>query len=154
MVGLAIFDRIDKELQKGTPLRELAWSRREIENYLCHEEALLAYARAEQPDDLFGLAEKQRREQIMQETIAEVSAALKTLGYPDPWSSEIKASSDFLAPVFKKYFEKLNLPNLMPKTNYHILARFVPWENLDVEIIEKLDAIAATAQKARPAAQE
>lgn len=154
LVGMALFDRIDKELQKGTPLHEMAWSRREIENYLCHEATLLAYARAEQPDDLFGLAEKQHREQIMLETIAEVSAALKTLGYPDPWSSDIKASDDFLTPVFKKYFEKLNLPNLMPTMNYHILARFVPRESLDVEVIEKLDAIAATAQKARPAAKE
>jgi ABC-type transport system involved in cytochrome c biogenesis ATPase subunit len=150
LAGLALFDRLDKELQKGAPLIEMMWKRREIENYLCAEEVLLAYARADQPDDLFGLAETERREQAMREAIAEVSVALKTLGKPDPWSPDIKASDDFLAPLFKKYFEKLVLPNLMPKTNYHVLAKLVPKEKIDPEVIEKLDAIVAVAAKAKP----
>ena len=33
------------------------WQKREIENYLCMESVLLAYARHEQSDDLFGRAE-------------------------------------------------------------------------------------------------
>jgi len=129
----------------------MVWKRREIENYLCMEEVLLAYADADQPpDDLFGLAERQRREQAMREAIAEVSTALKTLGRPDPWSPDIKASDDFLDPLFKKYFEKLGLPNLLRKTDYHILARLVPREKIDPEVVEKLDAIATVAQKAKP----
>jgi len=150
LVGLALFDRLNKKLQKDRPLVEIMWKRREIENYLCMEEVLLAYARADQPDDLFGQAERQRREQIMLEAIAEISAALKIFGKPAPWSPDIKATDDFLDPLFRKYFEKLGLPNLMRKTDYHVLARLVPKEKIDPEVIEKLDAIVAVAKKAKP----
>jgi len=149
-VGLALFDRMGKKLQKDQPLLEMMWKRREIENYLCMEEVLLAYARADQPDDLFGLTERQRREQVMLETIAEISAALKIFGKPAPWSPDLKASDDFFDPLFRKYFEKLGLPNLMRKTDYHVLARLVPQEKIDPEITEKLDAIVAVAKKAKP----
>lgn len=149
-VGLALFDRMEKELQKDQPLLEMMWKRREIENYLCMEEVLLAYARADQPDDLFGLAERQRREQVMLEAIAEISAALKIFGKPAPWSPDIKATDDFFDPLFRKYFEKLALPNLMRKTDYHVLARLVPKEKIDPEVVEKLDAIVAVAKKAKP----
>jgi len=119
------------------------WQRREIENYLCQENVLLAYAR----DDH---AKIEHREQIMHETIAEVAMALKTLGKPDPWSADIKASDDFLKPLFNRYFEKLGLQNFMYKTNYHVLARLVPKEKIDHEIIEKLDSIVAVAETATP----
>jgi len=149
-VGLTLFDRMEKELQKDQPLQEMMWKRREIENYLCMEEVLLAYARTDQPDDLFGLAERQHREQVMLEAIEEISAALKIFGKPEPWSPDIKVTDDFLDPLFRKYFEKLALPNLMRKTDYHVLARLVPKEKIDPEIIEKLDAIVAVAKKAKP----
>ena len=45
LVGVALFDRLDKNLQEGTPLLEMMWRRREIENYLCLPEVLLAYAK-------------------------------------------------------------------------------------------------------------
>ena len=149
-VGLALFDRMGKKLQKDQPLLEMTWKRRELENYLCMEEVLLAYARADQPDDLFGPSERQRREQVMLETIAEISAALKIFDKPAPWSPDIKATDDFLDPLFRKYFEKLALPNLMRKTDYHVLARLVPRDKIDPEVIEKLDAIVAVAKKAKP----
>jgi len=150
LVGFALFDRIDKPLKEETPLIEMMWRQREIENYLCQREVLLAYARADQPDDFFGGAEAVQREQIMQETIVEVSSALKTLRKPDPWSSDVKASDDFLDPLFEKYFEKLRLPNLMRKTDYHVLAHLVPKDRIDPEIGEKLDAILKVHGKARP----
>ena len=150
LVGVALFDRLDKELQSASPLIEMMWQRKEIENYLCREDVLVAYARADQPTDLFGHAEARRREQVMQEAIAEVSAALQTLGKPDPWSPEIKASDDFLDPLFRQYFEKLALPNLMRKTDYYVLARLVPRNQIDQEVVEKLDAIVAVASQAKP----
>ncbi len=152
LVGLALFDRLDRELQAGSPLVETMWRRSEIENYLCREDVLLAYARADQPNDLFGQAEARRRELAMREAIAEVSTALQTLGKPDPWSPEVKASDDFLDPLFRQYFEKLALPNLMRKSDYHVLARLVPKNQIDPEVVEKLDAIVAVAGHARPQA--
>lgn len=149
LVGVALFDRLEKTLQSGPLLTEVTWRKREIENYLCQEEVLIAYARHDQGDDLFGQAEGARREQVMRECIAEVSSALATLSRPSPWSDDIKASDDFLDPVFEQFFKKLGLPNLLTKTSYHVLAGIVPKDKLDPEITEKLDTLLAVARRAR-----
>jgi len=62
----------------------------------------------------------------------------------------VKASDDFLTPVFQSYFEKLGLRNLMRKTEYHTLTKFVPRERIDPEVVEKLDLIVRVAGQARP----
>jgi ABC-type transport system involved in cytochrome c biogenesis ATPase subunit len=149
LVGFALFDRIDKPLDTGKPLTETMWQKREIENYLCQESVLLAYARHDQPDDLFGRAEADRRVQTMRDCIQEVTVALQTLGRPDPWSADVKASDDFLNPLFDRFFKKLGLPNLLRKTDYHALARLVSKEKIDPEVIAKLDGILAVAQRAK-----
>jgi len=150
LMAIAIFDRLDKDLQSTDVLVETMWRRREIENYFCTEDVLLAYARHDQTDDLFGMAEAGRREQAMREAIAEVSSALQTLGKGNPWSADIKSSDEFLDPLFKKFFEKLALPLQLRKSEYHILAGLVPREKLDGEITEKLDAIVNVAKRAKP----
>jgi ABC-type lipoprotein export system ATPase subunit len=150
LVGVAVFDHLDKELQTGTPLTELMWRRHEIENYFCSESVLLAYARHDLPDDLFGRAEQDKRMNAMREAIAEVAGALNTLGKPDPWSPDIKATDEFLDPLFKSFFKKLNLPLDLRKSDYYVLAGLVPKEQIDAEIVEKLDAIVTVAEQARP----
>ena len=148
--GVALFDRLDRDLQRGTPLVETMWRRREIENYFCSEAVLLAYARHDISDDLFGRAEATQRTQHMGDAIQEVSAALETLGKPDPWSHDVKVSDDFLAPVFKRFFEKLKLPLTFRKSDYHFLARLKPSHEIDPEVIEKLDLIQKVAESAVP----
>lgn len=151
LIGIAIFDRLGKNLQEDTPLTEIMWRQCEIENYLCKEEVLMAYARYElSMSDLFGRAEIHRREKAMRESIEEISSALKKLHNRDPWSSNTKVTDDFLDPLFNLYFQKLELPNLLRKSDYHILARLVPKDKIDLEIAEKLDAIVKVAKKAKP----
>jgi len=150
LVGLALFDRLDKPLSSGTPLTEMMWQKREIENYLCQESVLLAYARHDQADDLFSRAEATRREPIMRECIQEITAALQTLGRPGPWSDDVKASDEFLNPLFDRFFQKVGLPNLLRKTDYHVLAGLVPADRIAAEVVAKLDAIVAVAKKAKP----
>jgi hypothetical protein len=86
----------------------------------------------------------------MRQTIHEVADALRTLGKPDPWSAEVKATDDFLDPLFRKYFARLNLPLTFRKADYHALARFLPTANIDAEVVAKLDAIVGVAGKATP----
>jgi hypothetical protein len=150
LVGFALFDRLEKTIQPGTTLVEAMWQKREIENYLCQESVLIAYARHDQPDDLFGRAESRQREQIMRDCIQEIGGALRTLRRMEPFSDDIKATDDFLDPLFQLFFGKLQLPNLLRKTDYHVLARLLPEDKIDPEIIAKLDGIVAVAQKARP----
>lgn len=153
LVGIAIFDRLGSTLQSAKGLSETMWRRREIENYFCMEEVLFAYARHDLPDNLFGGAESQHREKAMREAIEDVAKALQTLDRPDPWSPEIKATDEFLDPLFKKFFKYIGLPLQLRKSDYHILASLAPRERLDPEITEKLDAIVAVAQKAKPRAE-
>ncbi len=150
LVGIAIFDRIDKELHVGAPLEEKKWSKREIENYFCRKDVLLAYSVSEIPDDLLGHPERQKRVEAMNEAIVQVSNALRTLGKPDPWSAEIKATDDFMDPLFKEFSMRLGVPLLLRKNEYYKLARFLPKVEIDPEIVGMLDLIAATAEKARP----
>jgi len=154
LMGVALFDKLNKPLQKHPQLIEMMWQRREIENYLCQEEVLLAYARQADDDlsddDLFYKSVTERREQKMQEAITEVASALKILRKLEPWSPEIKASDDFLEPLFDEYFKKLDLGNVMRKTNYHVLAKLVPKDRIDPEVIDKLDLILKVATQARP----
>jgi hypothetical protein len=86
----------------------------------------------------------------MRDAITEVTEALRTLDKPDPWSPDIKASDEFLDPLFKKFYEKLKLPLQLRKSEYHILASLMPKDKLDPEIKEKLDAIVKVAKQAKP----
>ena len=147
--GVAIFDR----LEGGTPaydsLQCLTWKRREIENYLCTRGTLEAYARASaseaEPMPLFAATEIDKRLEAMDESVNEVEEALMTLDKESPWSVDVKASNDFLQPLFRKYFEKLGLPDLMEKKNFYVLAAHVPEGDIDQEINEKLDEIVRVA---------
>jgi ABC-type uncharacterized transport system YnjBCD ATPase subunit len=150
LLSIMIFDRLDKILQPTTTCIETMWRRREIENYFCTEDVLLRYAAANQPDDLFGTSEKERRIEAMRESIKDVTHALTTLGKPEPWSPDIKATDDFLEPLFKEFSAKLGLPLLLRKNEYFKLALLAPAQDLDPEIAEKLDCIADVAKRARP----
>ena len=154
--GVALFDRLEGGTPDNPILEHLVWKRREIENYLCTEATLEAYAKASgaaaQTMPLFSGAEADRRLTAMREAIAEIGNAMETLGKGSPWSSEAKVSDEFLTPLFRAYFEKIGLPNLMSKKNFYELTDCVPEDKIDPEIGEKLDAIAAVADGATPAA--
>jgi hypothetical protein len=149
LIGCAIYDRIATRLSEDPSLREEMWTRRELENYLCQRETLLAFAEAqgrEQHGNLLGAAWSAS----MQDAIDAIEAAFKALGKPDPWGGDVKASDDFLEPLFAKFYESLKLPNLMRKTDFHTLAPFVPVDAIDAEIASKLDLIVEVERLARP----
>ena len=152
--GIAIFDRLGADPPAGS-VPCLVWRKREIENYLCTRRTLEAYAWASvaegRPTDLFTEAEAGRRLEAMREAVSEVQTALATLGKGSPWDPDLKVSEDFLEPLFKGYFERLGLPNLMRKKSFYELVQFVPEDEIDPEIGEKLAAIKQVAQSARVA---
>ncbi len=157
LAGLVILDRLDSE--KAAPvvaggLSLNAWRRREIENYLCMKEVLHAYAVHEERDNLFSLSDNEKRGTAMKNAIEKVASAVKTIRRLDPWSPDLKVSDEFLTPLFEEYFSTLQLPNLMQKTDFHTLAKFVPKGKIDAEISEKLDSIVAMAKSAKPVSSE
>ena len=149
LVGYALFDRLESLPPGDYPsLAVHCWRRREIENYLTSREILLTWAReagTEREGPLFGAA----WEVAMESAIGEIETALTTLG-ESPWSDDTKATDRFLDPLFANFFDRLGLPTLLRKTDYHELARYVSPDTLDGEVREVLDAIHAAAQRARP----
>lgn len=154
--GVAVFDWLDEVNARRLPADLLGdprivtaqWTRRELENYLCMREVLLAYARGPEPGTLFD--NPGDREAAMVTAVDEVDAAFRTINRQSPWADDVKASDRFLDPVFARYFELLELPNLMQKTDYHKLVDFVPLDLIAPEITGKLDLICDVAQSAAP----
>lgn len=149
LAGMAIYDRLPQLPPNDPFLQQTMWKKCEIENYLCTKETLFAFAEA-QGKRQHGALFAQTWQQTMKDAISEIEKALEALGMPDPFSEDIKASDDFLDPLFKRFYQKLKLPNLMRKTDYHTLAPYVPRAQINGEIVEVLDKVLATAESAKP----
>jgi ABC-type taurine transport system ATPase subunit len=150
LVGYALFDRLARNLPAApNELRLHCWARREIENYIDQRHTLLAWAQAEGEQRTGGPLFAVGWRAAMEEAIEEVETALRTLGKLDS-PNDLKASDDYLAPIFAAFYRRLGLPNLMNKSDYQQLARFVDVADIDAEIVTVLDAIAEVAAAARP----
>jgi ABC-type transport system involved in cytochrome c biogenesis ATPase subunit len=153
LVGIAVLDRPSNALQESPPLEIRAWRRREIENYLTSRTALLSYAESQaigvMAGPLFENHEKQRLRNVMTQALSDITDALAKLYKPNPFSGDIKASDEFLTPLFHLFFQKLGLPeDLMQKSDFHTLVKHVPENEVDPEVREKLDAILIVAEGA------
>ncbi len=151
LLGFALFDRLDTQLQIHPQLVERMWRRREIENYLCQPETLMAFAESSARDStlgpLFEQAEVDRRTRAMRELIEDLVPRVALRDPTDRWWSDTKASDDFLDRLFEAYYARLEVPNLMQKSAYHQLAGHVPLELLDPEVTDVLDAIHELARR-------
>ena len=150
-----LFDHLTGEAPTINEVECLIWRRREIENYFCSEATLERYAGESAKEGtlggpLFVSSKADQRVNAMREAIEEVQSAMQKLDKGSPWSTDVKVSDDFLKPLFKEYFAKLELPNLMDKKAFYELVRHVPLEEIDLEIEEKLNAIVRVAKSAYP----
>jgi len=143
LVGFLLCDRLDRPLVSTPEFDEAMWSRREIENYLCQPETLTAWAAA--TDGAPAAA-------VMMECVRDLVPPIALSDPDDSWWRDTKASDVFLDRLFERYYALRRLPNLMRKSNYHVLAQFVPRQFIAHEVTEKLDRVAAVALRAKPAA--
>lgn len=134
--GVLIVDRDAPGLQDRPELREHKWHRREIENYLCQPNTLVAFAESLEVPEAGAL---------MQTALADRVPPAALRDPNDAWWRDTKASDEFLDLVLPRFFESLGRRNELPKSEYHRLAQFVPLEQIDDEIRVVLDLIAATA---------
>lgn len=152
LTGIAVFDRLDRELHTGSQLAERMWKQREIENYLVTPESLVAFVQLGlSENDLVDQAERQHRAEIMTACIDELAQALTVAHRPDPWGPDIKVTDDFLDPLFENYYQRLGTPQQTYKRDYHGLADAIPLAQIDPEITTMLDAILEVANRAAPA---
>ncbi len=142
--AVALFDNRDN-LPSDPNIKMLMWERREIENYICFPEALLAYASSESEGDLFSL----NNVEVMDNCLKDLIPPIAYSDRDNRWWKTVKASDDFLDLLFEEYYKRLGLPNLMRKSNYHKLAQYLPVALILPEIKIKLDSIFEVAKSAR-----
>lgn len=148
LVGVAIFDRIEKNITPRPGLQMVMWERREIENYFALPETLMAYARAGLQPDLFGSAEITRRAELMQDLITQRIPPVALNDRSHRWWRDTKMSDDFLDELFEAYFNAIPWPLLLRKSHYYQLVDYLPADLIDAEVGAKLDLIVRTAESA------
>jgi energy-coupling factor transporter ATP-binding protein EcfA2 len=154
LIGFAVFDRPDRELPSDPHLLMRHWEYREIENYLCQPATLLAYAESRARESSAGpLFDEGTVSQWQAAMQAAIENFVPPAAYRDPsdrWWRDTKVSEEFLDRVFADFYRSLGIPNLMRKTDYHVLAKFVPQDMIDEDVTRVLDAIRDTAERATP----
>lgn len=145
--GIAIYDRLDTVLTDDPNLVQYMFKKQEIENYICDKATLRSwvsdFARRQGAGPLFS----SDWPNVMDRCIDEIENALETLREPSPWGDDLKVTDKFLDRVFARFFERLELPNLFRKTDYHELAQFINKQDIDPEISEVLDLIHSVANR-------
>jgi len=150
VLGYALYDRLEMAPPEDPNLPQHMWSKREIENYICTRDVLLKYAEKIGEERYGGPIFAEQAKAKMDESISIIENALADLNKPSPWGADIKATDDFLDTLFPRFYKALDLPNVLSKTSYHLLAEFLAPDEISAEVVSVLDAIADTAAKANP----
>ena len=128
--GVALYDRLVRQLQ-SIDLQEIMWQRREIENYLPIPSVVERYFE-KQGSDL----------SLIRELMNDYMPPIAKKDKKDSWWFDTKMSDDFLDKIFRQYFQRLKQPvSLMSKSNYYELALLSEPNELDGEVLEKLEAL-------------
>ncbi len=145
--GIAIFDNTpDVAPQTGSALVEVKWSRRELENFFCWPEILRRWVETSvKADDLFGLAELDRRRVAMEEAIRDNTAPVALADPTNEFWKRTKLSDDYLPTIFRSFFAKLGLPVSMNKSDYAALAELLRPNEVADEVVDVLRRIAEVA---------
>ena len=125
LVGFALFDRLTQPISDTPKLKEYMWNRSEIENYLFSTETIIAFTKSLAKEKVAGplleWGEQEKLKNIMQECLEDLVPRAALRDSSDPWWIDTKAS-DFLDRLFKTFYKKLGIPNLMNKSDYHVLS--------------------------------
>ncbi|MHC1775814.1 MAG: AAA family ATPase [Lentimicrobium sp.] len=133
--GLCVFDRLNRKSNPDDPILVLQWNKAELENYFCIPSVLIKWAESKS-NTLFS----SNYPVLMKDSIAEVTPPISLSDMNDEyWGNE--KLSEWTEKVFRRFFEKAQQPVTMQKSNFHELIEFIPKEQVDKEIYEKLDAI-------------
>ncbi len=147
--GFLLLDYTDKELINTGNYSEYKWKKYEIENYLCNRNAIIAYVtHGLNKGDIWDDLEITKREAQIKKEIIKLENAYRALDKSMPFSDTIKASDDFLTPLFKNFTAALQKPALvsLQKKDFYKLIEYIPLDEIDKEINIVLDKIEKTAR--------
>ncbi len=173
--GTAAAPAAAREAGQADPqLYQHSWRRGDLDGYYALDEVLLAYARGERgiageapgaADAAAGRSarrqlqlvsmlspEQRRREQAMRTAVAEIDAALRTLGRVDRQGEPSRTRADFLRPLFQRVAAIHGPDAVLRESEYPALVRLLPPQRIDPEIEQQLDAVARCFQLAEAGA--
>ena len=136
--GLALFDNI-KNLQSNPKLDIICWERRELENYFARPDLLIKHARLLNFKHIE--FSQSKLEKIMKETISDFTIPIYFNDLNNPWWRTAKLSDDWLDLIFPEFYKRLGMPQDFYKRDYYKLIMLMKDEEIDEEVIKKLDSI-------------
>jgi AAA15 family ATPase/GTPase len=137
--GLAVFDKLEKNIEEK-PIDILCWSKREIENYFARPYILKRFAAS--------LAKEHKKdvtqfENMMNDVIINNTLPRRLNNLEDSWWSDGKLTDDWLDLIFPEFYDKVKLSPIFRKGSYHQLIPLLKKEEIDAEIVAKLNKIHA-----------
>lgn len=137
--GLAVFDKIEKNLDDIRPLKVVSWQRRELENYFARPALLLMHAKLLQIKyEKFSSAQL---EQAMKKAIEDFTLRAHLNDLDHNWWNTAKLSDDWLDNIFPEFYKQLNLPREFYKRDYYQLIALMDSKEIPEEISDKLNLI-------------
>ena len=140
--GMALFDRIEKNVDEIKALKIVSLKKRELENYFAKPHILLKFA---------GLLNTKHShlkitdlKNAMQESINLCTLPLYLNNLEHEWWNNAKLSSDWLDLIFPEFYKKLGLPQDFYKRDFYQLIDLLTIEEIDNEIVTHLDLIYET----------
>ncbi len=140
--GLALFDKINKNLDNIKVLDVYCWQKRELENYFAKPEFLKRFAKS--LTSKHAHIKSGELEQAMVDTIANFTTPAYLKDLTDVWWDTTKLSDDWLDRIFPEFYKILNLPEAQHKNykkDYYQIIGLLKASEVDDEIKMNLDRI-------------
>lgn len=137
--GLALFDKIDKNLDDIKLLKVICWQKRELENYFAKPKLLIKHAKLLQ-NKYPGFTQKQLEEK-MQSAIQKYTIPAYLDDLNDNWWNDAKLSDEWLDKIFPEFYRQVGWPQDFYKCDYYQLINLIDKKDIPSEITEKLNII-------------
>lgn len=137
--GLALFDKIDKNIEEIKPLKIICWERRELENYFAQPDILYRYA--ERLGIKYPTIGSVQLVETMTQTVNESTVPLYLKDLQNDWWHKAKLSDEWLDVIFSEFYKRIGLPQDFYKRDYYQLIMLLKPDEIHKEISQKLDAI-------------
>lgn len=137
--GLALFDKIEKNIDDIKPLKVVCWQRRELENYFARPALLVKHAKLlHYKYDKYSTTQL---EQAINKAIEDYTLRAYLNDLNHDWWNSAKLSDEWLNNIFPEFYQQLDLPLDFFKRDYYQLIALMDEKDISPEIIEKLDLI-------------
>ncbi len=135
--GIAIFDKIAKNLADIKILKVYSLQRRELENYFARPKTLITHAQ------LLKIQYKSNDdwEAIMLECINEHTTPARLRNLSDEWWNTSKLTDDWLDPIFADFYKRIGRKQDFYKRDYYQLIKLLQKDEIAEEIVGLLDKL-------------